>query len=146
MAPSRPSLPAVPSTPSLPGVPSVYYGDEIGMEGYSDPFNRACFKWDDMNGDCLEWYRFLGKLRTSTSCLKSGSTKIVPTSNKAFLLIRADQTDELLLACSVAEEDISLQIGAEWNDAEVLYGNSPFDGEISLPPETCVILRRKLKQ
>ena len=24
----------------LPGIPSVYYGDEAGMEGYRDPFNR----------------------------------------------------------------------------------------------------------
>ena len=29
----------------LPGVPCIYYGDEAGMEGYRDPFNRACYPW-----------------------------------------------------------------------------------------------------
>ena len=28
---------------TLPGVPSLYYGDEAGMQGMKDPFNRACF-------------------------------------------------------------------------------------------------------
>ena len=26
----------------LPGVPSIYYGDEAGLQGYKDPFNRRC--------------------------------------------------------------------------------------------------------
>ena len=26
---------------TLPGVPCLYYGDEIGMQGYRDPFNRG---------------------------------------------------------------------------------------------------------
>lgn len=29
----------------LPGAPSVYYGDEAGMEGYADPFNRRTYPW-----------------------------------------------------------------------------------------------------
>ena len=30
---------------TFPGVPAVYYGDEAGMEGYSDPFNRGVYPW-----------------------------------------------------------------------------------------------------
>ena len=31
---------------TLPGVPCIYYGDEIAMQGYRDPFNRAFFDWN----------------------------------------------------------------------------------------------------
>ena len=47
----------------LPGVPSVYYGDEVGLQGYEDPMNRAPFPWGEENEDLLSHYRFLGGLR-----------------------------------------------------------------------------------
>ena len=46
------------------GVPCIYYGDEIGMEGYSDPFCRKPFAWDLIDEDILSHYRWLGELRS----------------------------------------------------------------------------------
>ncbi|EMZ42528.1 4-alpha-glucanotransferase [Atopobium minutum] len=36
----------------LPGVPCIYYGDEAGLEGTTDPFNRAAFPWGHEDTDC----------------------------------------------------------------------------------------------
>lgn len=47
----------------LPGIPCVYYGDEAGMEGYRDPFNRACYPWGREDKELVSWYENLGKLR-----------------------------------------------------------------------------------
>ncbi len=49
------------------GIPSVYYGDEVGMEGYHDPFCRRPFPWQELSSpvraDILDFYRRLGQLR-----------------------------------------------------------------------------------
>lgn len=47
----------------LPGVPCIYYGDENAMEGYSDPFCRACFDWNHLDEDLGAFYRKLGDIR-----------------------------------------------------------------------------------
>jgi glycosidase len=47
----------------LPGLPCVYYGDEAGLEGGLDPFNRGCFPWGEEDAELTEHYRALGKMR-----------------------------------------------------------------------------------
>ena len=55
-----------------PGVPCVYYGDEAGLEGHSDPQNRRTYPWGSENTELLEWYRQLGQLRQSEPVLRTG--------------------------------------------------------------------------
>ena len=45
------------------GVPCVYYGDEIGMEGWRDPFCRLPMRWDHPDDEILEVYRAIGEMR-----------------------------------------------------------------------------------
>ena len=48
---------------TLPGIPCIFYGDEVGMEGYGDPYCRGTYPWGGGDQDLLAFYRKLGNLR-----------------------------------------------------------------------------------
>ncbi|MCF0103777.1 MAG: glycoside hydrolase family 13 protein, partial [Eggerthellaceae bacterium] len=51
---------AVLAQATFPGVPSIYYGDEVGMQGFRDPFNRASHPWE--KGDINVYNMFCNAL------------------------------------------------------------------------------------
>lgn len=53
-------------TAVLGGNMSVYYGDELGMEGADDPDNRGALVWSRCNQNICEFYRQLIHLKTTT--------------------------------------------------------------------------------
>ncbi len=57
---------------TLPGNACIYYGDEIGMEGFGDPFNRGYFKWDNINERLKYYFSELGKVKNKYKALQIG--------------------------------------------------------------------------
>lgn len=57
---------------TLPGSPSLYYGDEAGMEGYKDPFNRRTYPWGREDRELLAFFQQLGQLRKGQEPLRLG--------------------------------------------------------------------------
>lgn len=57
---------------TLPGVPCVYYGDERGMEGFRDPYNRAAFPWNGGRMDCATVFRNAIAVRKALPVLTTG--------------------------------------------------------------------------
>jgi len=58
---------------TFPGSPTLLYGDEAGLEGFEDPFNRRFYPWGRENAELLGWYRKLGALRKALKALRCGT-------------------------------------------------------------------------
>jgi len=89
---------------TLPGAPVIYYGDEIGMTGGSDPANRASMRWDICENlsfykneeEIFNLYKNLINLRKNYSCLINAPVLTLKTCNynKIYAYARYDNESD----------------------------------------------------
>lgn len=58
-----------------PGAPTIYYGDEAGMCGWTDPDNRRTYPWGKENLELIEFCRYLCGIHKRIPALKKGAVK-----------------------------------------------------------------------
>ncbi len=90
---------------AIPGVPSVYYGDEQGMCGTNDPFNRLPFQMGD--GELEAYYRSLAARRNASSALRTGEVRFAAAHRDLLLVLRYDEQGAWLLALNRGREELS---------------------------------------
>jgi glycosidase len=80
---------------AAPGVPCIYYGDENGMNGFLDPFNRGTFKPEPYA--LTEDYRRFARLRRSADALRTGHAVFYAPNPDCIAVLRyvADGCDAL---------------------------------------------------
>ena len=70
------------------GVPCIYYGDEIGMEGWRDPFCRLPMKWSNIDNDLLSFFRRINAVRESIEDFKDGDFDIIHYDSEMLIYSR----------------------------------------------------------
>ena len=95
---------------TLPGFPCVYYGDEAGMEGYRDPFNRCCYPWGNEDKELVKWHSDLGALRQSISALWDGDFQPVYAKGNVLSYLRYDKESGIYCAFNTGDVDVIMDI------------------------------------
>ena len=73
---------------ALPGVPCIYYGDEFGMSGFLDPFNRAFLDKNASAHPLTQLYARLGALRRAHKALSAGAVSVFAPQGDALCIVR----------------------------------------------------------
>ncbi|MEM1485078.1 alpha-amylase family glycosyl hydrolase [Oscillospiraceae bacterium PP1C4] len=120
----------------LPGIPCLYYGDEAGLYGYKDPFNRTCYPWGREDCELLEVFRALGKIRTDYPMLSTGRFCAVSFTPELAAFVRDCGNVRFYVAVNRTDHVVSIPVPAEFRDARTLFGEHSGN---TLAPFGCVI-------
>jgi len=100
-----------------PGLSLVYYGDELGLPGRTDPDNREPMRFTNLSGDearVLDQVQRLGVARGQHPALWSGETRIWWIDTDVLAWARASGGDAMIGAINLADQPHELANGLAW--------------------------------
>lgn len=95
---------------ALPGAPTLYYGDEVGMQGMADPWNRAPMEWD--SGDATHWSTLSHLLneRQEKRVLQTGFLDVEAVNENTLRIHRYAVDGKDVFGNELAEKDIFVKV------------------------------------
>ena len=111
---------------TFPGIAGIYYGDEIGLGGADDPFNREPFPWhneESWNIKILDYTKTLMNIKKTNSIFKYGRFELLD-ENENFVAFRRVLKDESMLCIinrSKSNEDFNIASNA--HSANLIHGD-----------------------
>jgi cyclomaltodextrinase len=95
---------------TFPGAPSIYYGDEIGMAGETDPACRGAFPWDEeaaWNQELRQTFRSLVALRRDHPALRGGAYESLAADDGLVVFSRIGEGETIVVAVNAGERAAS---------------------------------------
>lgn len=118
---------------SLPGIPSIYYGDEVGLEGFKDPYCRRGYPWGRENTQILEFYKTMGNLRANNQEAYKADLEFVHWKDGVIIYKRAN----LYFLINLNEQSTFIDI--------LMIGKPIFSqGRLSLTPLGLILEQKSL--
>ena len=92
------------------GAPTLYYGDEAGVVGFTDPDNRRTYPWGREDKDLLDFYKKAIWMHRSYRTLCDGSIKDLSSGYHNIAYGRFSDEDQFVIAVNSGENPIALEI------------------------------------
>ena len=99
---------------TFPGAPTVYYGDEVAMEGFEDPFNRGTYPWGAGNRVMESWFARLGRLRQQMPALSRGRFRWLSASGPLLAFTRETESERVVIVVNAGPDSRTLTLPWHW--------------------------------
>ena len=108
-----------------PGAPTLYYGDEAGLCGFTDPDNRRTYPWGREDREMIRFHRELIKMHKEYSCLRNGSLIRLTDAPHILSYGRFDRESAVVVAVNNGNDPVKIRI-------PVVYAGVPADCNMKL--------------
>lgn len=117
----------------LPGIFSIFYGDEVGLQGIGNLANRAPYPWGHRDKDLLKFFRKIGKIRSEEKFLQKAEMKIVKIDHEQFVFERYDECNKILVIVSRTHHISKVNLPEEYKNSTVTASIKGSDKEKIAP-------------
>lgn len=95
-----------------PGAPTVYYGDEAGVCGFTDPDNRRTYPWGHEDQELLAFHREMIRIHKRYLVFREGSVQMLEWRENVLAYARTDQNQRIVVIInnSDALEEVTVPV------------------------------------
>ncbi len=95
---------------ALPGIPCLYYGDEVGMQGSSDPYCRGTYPWDGGDQELKEIISKLLIERRDSAILHTGFLSVETPDDDTIRIIRRFENGQDVFGDAALDDEVIIEI------------------------------------
>ena len=116
----------------MPGILSIFYGDEIGIEGIGNLANRKPYPWNKQDLDLLNYFKYIGNIRKEEQFLQEAELNILDINENYFMFERYTDKDRALIAINRTNEEKEFYVPKEYQNKRKVYTlNKSIEGYLS---------------
>lgn len=86
------------------GAPTVYYGDEAGVCGFTDPDSRRTYPWGQENRELVEFHKEMIRIHKREKLLRTGSLKMLSWSSNVLAYARFQEGEQIIVVLNNSKE------------------------------------------
>ena len=84
--------------------PAVYYGDEAGLCGFTDPDNRRTYPWGKENKELIAFHKEMIRIHKEEKPLRKGSLKMLYWESNILAYGRFQEEDQIIVVLNNSKE------------------------------------------
>ncbi len=123
---------------ALPGVPCLFYGDEIALEGYRDPFNRRPFPTSGFDDEFSHFFMRVNNLRHEEELFRSEEMRVWEEDRGVVHIVRKGNDKRLHILANMSDNEKIIKIGG--NGLDILDQKVYIDS-VSVPAKNVKIIK-----
>lgn len=105
----------------LPGILSIFYGDEVGLQGMGNLANRRTFDWRHMDKDLLKFFQSIGKIREEEKFLETAGLNVIDVGDQLFTFERQNDQESAIITVNRTNNSQRLILPERFEEHEDAY-------------------------